>query len=441
MEKTAKTAMKSLAERDQQHIWHPFTQMQTAPTPIVVTKGKGALLYDENGNEYIDAVASWWMNLHGHSHPYIAERLYEQATTLEHVIFADFTHPPAVHLAERLIKKLPDNQNRVFFSDNGSTAVEVGIKMAIQYWYNHGKSKTRFIALDGSYHGDTFGAMSVGSRSVFSKPFDEHLFHVDFLPLPVGDDVENCLTILQKLVAENDDIAGIIVEPLVQGAGGMRMYSPEVLDEIYGIARAGEVLCIADEVMVGFGRTGQLFATQSLKNVPDIYCLSKGLTGGTMALGLTTCTEEIYEAFLSNDRTRAFFHGHSCTGNPLACSVALASLDLMERPETWDNINRIIASHEAFQKRLSQYTEATNIRQTGVILAFDFVPPSTGEQTSYFSNWRDIIWNFFIDRGFLLRPLGNTIYILPPYCITVEQLNSIYDVIELFLREGYKKSI
>jgi adenosylmethionine-8-amino-7-oxononanoate aminotransferase len=423
----------NLSDRDSKIIWHPFTQMKTAAPPIAIVKGEGARLYDEEGNIYIDAIASWWMNLHGHAHPHIAAALRHQAETLEHVIFADFTHRPAVELAERLLAKMPQNQARIFYSDNGSTAVEVAIKMAFQYWYNVEKPRKKIIALEGAYHGDTFGAMAVGERSAFSAPFDPFLFEVIFVEAPLPGKEELALAQLKKLLADYpEQIAAFIFEPLVQGSGGMRMYEAEALDRMLQLCIEAEIILIADEVMTGFGRTGKMWATDYLKNKPDIFCLSKGLTGGTMAFGATTCNAKIFDAFWSEDKLKTLFHGHSCTGNPLACSVALASLDLMEKPETWASIRRIENAHNDFAKKISENPLVKNLRQRGVILAFDI---ETGQHTSYFNNLRDRIWRFFIERKLLLRPLGNTVYVLPPYCITDEELGMVYDGIESLLED------
>lgn len=423
--------MSNLSERDSKIIWHPFTQMKTAEAPIAIVKGEGARLYDEAGNVYIDAIASWWMNLHGHAHPHIAAALRHQAETLEHVIFANFTHKPAVELAERLLSKMPQNQARIFYSDNGSTAVEVAIKMAFQYWYNIGKPRKKIIALEGAYHGDTFGAMAVGERSAFSAPFDPFLFDVLFIDAPLPGKEDLALAQLNKLLADYPgQIAAFIFEPLVQGSGGMRMYEAEALDSLLQLCIEAEIILIADEVMTGFGRTGKMWATDYLQNKPDIFCLSKGLTGGTMAFGATTCTSKIFDAFWSDDKLKTLFHGHSCTGNPLACSVALASLDLMEKHETWENIRRIENAHSVFAKKLLGYNMVKNLRQRGVILAFDI---ETSQNTSYFNSLRDLIWRFFIERKLLLRPLGNTVYVLPPYCITDEELAKVYNGIEELL--------
>ncbi|WP_128547454.1 adenosylmethionine--8-amino-7-oxononanoate transaminase [Larkinella soli] len=417
-----------LAERDKAVIWHPFTQMQTAPLPIPIVRGEGAVLYGEDGRRFIDAISSWWVNLHGHSHPYIAEKVARQLLTLEHVIFADFTHRPAVELAERLLPLLPRNQSKVFFSDNGSTAVEVALKMAFQYWHNLGKPRRKVIALEDAYHGDTFGAMAVGGRSAFTAPFVPFLFDVEYIPTPVPGQEQAALARMEALLDE--EVAAFICEPLIQGAGGMNMYEPEVLDRLIRLARSRGALVIADEVMTGFGRTGKLFASLHLTEQPDLMCLSKGITGGTMALGVTTCTEAIYEAFLSEDKYRTLFHGHSFTANPVACAAAHASLDLLLSDETQHHIARIGRRHAAFTDRLRERSGVKNIRLQGTILAFEL---DAGGQTSYFNNIRDVAYHFLLERGVLMRPLGNVLYILPPYCMTDEQLDHVYDSIRQLL--------
>lgn len=418
----------SLKEKDKQFIWHPFTQMQTAPLSIPIIKGEGAFIYTENGKKILDAVSSWWTNIHGHSHPYIANAVNEQFNTLEHVIFAGFTHPKAVELAERIIGKLP-YLDKVFFSDNGSTAVEVSIKMAFQYWYNKKETKTKIIAFNDAYHGDTFGAMSVGGRNTFNTPFDPFLFDVEFIDVPTPGNEEKVKTqLLEKL--KNNDVAAFIFEPLVQGSAGMVMFSPEILNELIGICKNHHVLAIADEVMVGFGRTGMFFATDHIENKPDIVALSKGLTGGTMPLGLSVCSNKIYNEFLSNDHSKTFFHGHSFTGHPLACAAACASMDLMEKSETWQQIEMITDEHQKFAQKIASHTRFKNVRQQGTILAMEF---KTDNSTSYFNNFRDTLYNYFLDKDILLRPLGNVLYILPPYCINKDDLQSIYNSIEEFL--------
>ena len=413
-----------LVSRDKQVIWHPYTQMQTADPPLAITRGEGALLYDENGAAYIDAVSSWWVNIHGHCHPYIAQKIAEQVNQLDHVIFAGFTHEPAVDLAEKLLKILPINQSKVFYSDNGSTAVEVALKMALQYWHNQDIPKTKIIAFQDSYHGDTFGAMSVSSRSVFTQPFKPYLFEVLFMPVPVVGREQEAIAQLQAYAAHND-VAAFIFEPLVLGTAGMVMYEPNVLDQLLQNCREHQILTIADEVMTGFGRTGRLFACDYLTQEPDMVCLSKGITGGVMALGVTTCSQTIYQAFLSQDARKTFFHGHSYTANPIACAAALASYDLLLQPETEENIKRIAAQHQEFSEQMQDGGFLKNMRQTGTILAMEF----DNGQTSYFNQIRNLLYNFALQHRVLLRPLGNIIYIMPPYCITNDQLEKVYAVI------------
>lgn len=419
----------SLVDRDLSVVWHPYTQMKTALPHIPIVSGKGACLYDENGKCYIDAVSSWWVNIHGHAHPYIAQKVSEQLNKLEHVIFAGFTHEPAVTLAERLLKILPANQAKVFYSDNGSTAVEVAIKMCLQYWHNQGNKRTKMLAFKNAYHGDTFGAMAVSGRSAFTAAFDDLLFEVEFIDIPDANNIQSLKSQISNLKSE---LACFIFEPLVQGTAGMVMYEAEYLDQLLKHCREEGVLTIADEIFTGFGRTGKSFASDYLNAQPDIMCFSKGLTGGTMALGLTTCTQQIYDAFLSDDRMKTLFHGHSYTANPVACSAALASLDLFLDDSTSQNIKRIADSHSRFALKIKDHPRIKTVRQTGTIIAMEW---ETGSGTSYFSSLRDRLYQYFLDAGIILRPLGNILYILPPYCITDEQLNYIYNKIETALEE------
>ncbi len=419
----------TIQHRDKNSVWHPFTQLKTAPLPIAIVKGEGSYFYDNNGKRYIDGIASWWVNIHGHAHPYLAKKVAEQLLTLEHAIFSGFTHEPAVQLAERLLKRLPNNQSKIFYSDNGSTAVEVALKMAFQYWSNLSVSKTKIIAFENAYHGDTFGGMSVGARNAFNLPFSKLLFDVIHIPVPLkGKEVEsmNCLNEALK----QNDIAAFIFEPLIQGAGGMVMYSAEVLDKMIAECRTKKVITIADEVMTGFGRTGKFFASDHLLNKPDILCLSKGLTGGVMPLGVTSCSQFIYDAFLSDDKMKTFFHGHSYTANPTACSAALASMDLFDEPEAFENINRIEKKHNVFLQKIKTHKALVEVRQLGTIIAFEI---KTNEQTNYLNSLAEHISDFFISKGIILRPLGNIVYILPPYCIRDEDLDYIYESIVEFL--------
>jgi len=424
--------MENLSEKDQKYIWHPFTPYSEVSKVISLQSAKGVYLYTHDGREILDAISSWWVNLHGHSHPYIAQAIFEQAQQLEHVIFAGFTHEPAVRLAQNLIQLIPF-QDKVFFSDNGSTACEVALKMAFQYWYNQKISKKKVIAFNGSYHGDTFGAMSVGDRSPFNAPFEPYLFEVSFLDLPEYSQNEEVESEKNRQIVEHftdlakkQDVAAFIYEPLVQGASGMRMYSPKILDKLLEIAKKYDIICIADEVMTGFGRTGELFASFHCDHKPDIMCLSKGLTGGSMALGLTTCSQKIFEAYQSNDLMKTFFHGHSFTANPIACRAALASLELLQLPDCQTSIQKIAISHQNFAKKIQNHTRLKNVRTCGVILALEI---DTETETSYFNEARSSLYAYFLEKNILLRPLGNVIYVLPPYIITEKQLQSIYESI------------
>lgn len=419
---------KGLPERDRESIWHPFTQLKGMQGPIGAVKGEGAYLYDENGKAYLDAISSWWVNLHGHSHPRIVERLRRQAEELEHVIFAGFTHPPAVELAESLLSEAPEGMGKVFFSDNGSTAMEVAVKMTLQYWHNRGVERNRIIAFDTGYHGDTFGAMSVSAPSAFNAPFDPFLFEVSYVETPMPGREEESLRQLEEALQQGD-VGAFVYEPLIQGAAGMRVYSEEVLDRMLALCKEKGVLCVADEVFTGFGRTGTFFASDRLSEDPDLLAVSKGLTGGTMALAATLCSDEVQEAFVSDDRFKTFFHGHSFTGNPIACAAGAANLELMKEATAWEGIERIKAAHSTFAQRAVDHPKLRNIRQVGTILAMEVV--SEGE-ASYFNPMRDLIHRHFLERGILLRPLGNEIYIVPPYCIGEKDLEGVYSEIESF---------
>ncbi|MGN6394028.1 MAG: adenosylmethionine--8-amino-7-oxononanoate transaminase [Mucilaginibacter sp.] len=419
----------NLVERDLKVIWHPYTQMQTALPPIPIVRGEGACLFDEDGKKYVDAVSSWWVNIHGHAHPHIAQKVAEQLNKLEHVIFAGFTHEGAVELGERLLKLLPGNQKKVFYSDNGSTAVEVAIKMCLQYWHNRGEARTKILAFNNAYHGDTFGAMAVSGRSAFTAAFDSLLFEVEFIDLPDAGNIERLKSHISDLKSQ---LACFIFEPLVQGAGGMIMYEAQYLEQLMAHCRQEGVLMIDDEVFTGFGRTGKPFACYHVNQQPDIMCFSKGLTGGTMALGVTTCSTQIYDAFLSDDKLKTLFHGHSFTANPVACAAALASMDLFTDPSTQKKIDRICAAHLQFSQKIGHHPKVKTIRQTGTILAMEW---ETGDNTSYFNSLRDKLYQYFLAAGIILRPLGNVIYILPPYCITDDELNYVYAKVAQALEE------
>lgn len=421
-------------EKDRKYIWHPFTPQKERLDPIFIERGKGSLLYDSEGRAYIDAISSWWVTLHGHAHPYIAEKLYQQALQLEQVIFAGFTHKPAIELAERLVTLLPENFTRIFYSDNGSTSTEVSLKMAIQYWWNQayengvhkGIKRNKIIAFKNSYHGDTFGAMSVSDRGVFTMAFHHLLFEVLFIDTPEKDNIKQTKALLEEY---GHEVAAFIYEPLVQGAGGMKMYDAALLDELLGIMQETGIICIADEVMTGFGRTGKLFASEHMQHKPDIICLSKGLTGGTMALGVTACSDKIYNAYVNDDKLKTFFHGHSFTANPLACTAAIASLDLVKQNNVIEKIEWLTVQHQLFAAKLaareSKGFSVKNIRTQGTIIAFEI---DKGKD-EYLNNISQEITQKCMAKGVYIRPLGNAVYLMPPYCITQEELNTIYETL------------
>ncbi|MCD6018894.1 MAG: adenosylmethionine-8-amino-7-oxononanoate transaminase [Bacteroidetes bacterium] len=425
-------AVSSILHNDNQYVWHPFTHLKYAEEPVHLVRGEGAYFYDADGNKLLDAISSWWVNLHGHCHPYISQKVSEQLQTLEHAIFSSFTHTPAVTLAERLIGHLPDNQSKIFYSDNGSTAVEVGLKMVLQYWHNQGTAKKKFIAFENAYHGDTFGGMSVGARNVFNNAFDNLLFDVIHIPLPDDENIEDLKATLQSWFTNHDDIAGFIFEPLVQGAAGMLMYEAKHLDELIGLCQKNRIICIADEVMTGFGRTGKFFASNYLHHHPDIICLSKGLTGGYMPLGVTACAQFIYDSCVSDDKTKTFFHGHSYTANPTACSAALASLDLMEKEGTWEQIRMISGLFTDFVSKNKYQTLLKDVRSKGTILALEI---GTNEHTHYLNSASDDIATYFLKRNIIVRPLGNVLYLIPPYCISKQELQEMLMVCEDFFNK------
>ena len=416
----------NLTERDRQYLWHPYTQHKTAALPIAIKKGKGALLWDENDKEYVDAIASWWVNPFGHSNTFIADAIYKQLTTLEHVLFGGFTHEPAIILAEKLIEILPKNQQKIFFSDNGSTAVEVAIKVALQYFFNKGEKKTTIIAFENAFHGDTFAAMAASGISFYTQAFQGMFIDVVRIPVPVKGNEEISYSALREVI-KNNTCAGFIFEPLVQGAAGMVMYEPETLDKLIQICQANNVLTIADEVMTGFGKTGKTFATDYLVEKPDMMCLSKALTGGTIPMAITTFSSVIFEAFYDDDINKALFHGHTFTANPTGCAAALASLELLQTNEMQANIIRVNKSHLDFQERIKNHPKVTVTRVLGVIFALEI---KTETAASYYGGLRNKLYNFFIENGVILRPVGNIVYILPPYIISEEQLEKVYQVVE-----------
>jgi adenosylmethionine-8-amino-7-oxononanoate aminotransferase len=415
----------SVTAADDRHVWHPYTQHGLPDPRPEIVRASGAYLETRDGRKIFDGISSWWVTLHGHAHPRIAAAIAEQAATLEQVIFAGFTHEPGARLAEELVAHAPRGLERVFFSDDGSTAVEVAVKIALQYWKNRGENRRTIAALDNAYHGDTFGAMSVSARGLFTEPFANHLFDVERLPDPVTHDVSAALG--ELLDRRGGEIAAVIVEPMLLGAGGMRMWPAAALREMRALTSAHGIPLIADEVLTGFGRTGPLFACEHAGVSPDIMCLSKGLTAGFLPLGATLATRELFETFTSDDRTRTLFHGHSFTANPIACAAARASLAILD--ETGDAPRkRIEAAHCAATQRLAQIDCVENVRVLGTVLALDFRTDSAG----YLNDLGPKLRRFALERGVLLRPLGNTVYVLPPYCSTEADLAAAYDIIAEF---------
>ncbi len=416
-------------------IWRPYTQMQTAAIPRKVVSAKGVYLEMEDGSQVADLISSWWTNLHGHCHPHIVEAIYEQSKKLEHVIFAGFSHEPAESLSKRLVNRLPKGLNSVFFSDDGSTAVEVALKMAAQYWFNKGNgSRNRFLAFSGGFHGDTFGAMAIGATSGFFQHFQQNTIPVEFIPYPEQksgsvDQEEReqaSLTHLSLLIENNpEQFAALIIEPLVQGAAGMRMCSIAFLQAVEKICKKAGILLIYDEVMTGFGRTGDWFAATRSQTTPDIICLSKGITGGFLPLAATVTTDEVYGSFLSYEPRQMFAHGHSYTANPLACAAACASLDLLE--ENTSKFQRLGLLHQYLMDiHWRDHPALINHRICGTIAAVDL--KGQGED-SYFNSVAGQLREKFLQEGLLVRPLGKVIYLMPPYCIDDSTLERAYKTI------------
>lgn len=411
--------------QDSAHVWHPYTQHMSAPLPVALKRAEGAWLFDVDGRPILDAISSWWVTTHGHSRPEIAHAIAAQARTLDHAMFAGFTHAPATELAAELVTRLPAGLTRVFYSDNGSTAVEAAIKMSLQSYSNTGQPRRLVAALQNAYHGDTFGAMAAGARGLFSEAFEPLLFEVARLPDPSDGDTIAALDVL--IEARGADLAAVIVEPLLLGAGGMRVWDERVLQALRRRTRDAGVHLIADEVLTGFGRTGPLFACERADISPDIICLSKGLTGGSLALGATVATESIYDAFLSADRRHTFFHGHSYTANPIACAAALASLLLYDEASD-DNRIRIEVAHANHLATFRGHKGVLSTRQIGTVAALELVA-----EPGYLSNIGRELAAYSLEQGVLVRPLGNVAYCLPPYCTTNEELNRVYDVFRRFL--------
>jgi adenosylmethionine-8-amino-7-oxononanoate aminotransferase len=442
----------TLSERDRARVWHPYTQMQTAPPPLPVVRGEGVYLFTEDGRRLLDGISSWWVNIHGHSHPALNAAIAEQAQQLEHVVFAGCTHPPAVELAERLVALLPRGLSRVFYSDNGSTAVEVALKLACQYWANRGEPERRsFVALHHAYHGDTVGAMSASEDSIFTRPFASMLFavHRAHAPYcyrcPLGLEraacAIDCLADLDgRLAAFGNSVAGVIVEPMLQGAGGMIVWPAEFLAGVRRLCDRHGVLMIADEVLTGFGRTGRMFACEHAGVSPDIICLSKALTAGYLPMGVTAAGDAIYDAFLSNDRTKTFFHGHSFTANPLACAVALASLRLFEEDRVLEKVQQLEGWLRCGLAPLEGLPSVGQVRVIGGVGILELVSDKTTRAASgYLDSVGPRLAAAFLERGLLLRPLGNILYFMPPYVVTESEttwaIEQIREVLAAFPRQ------
>ena len=419
-------------------IWHPFTNTALDPPPLQVEKAEGAYLHTKDGRKILDAISSWWVNLHGHANPRIAAAIAGQARKLEHVILAGFTHDAAEELAERLRKWIAPELTHLFFSDDGSTAVEVALKIAVQHFSNQQRAEKREIAaLEHGYHGDTAGAMSVSDDSPFTEPFRAmrypvHRVHSAYCyRCPVGLQRETChiecVQQLESLLAERGDkIAAVIVEPLLQGAGGMITHPVEFLKKVRALCTQNDVLLIADEVLTGFGRTGKMFACDLAGVAPDLMCLSKGITGGFLTMGVTLCTDRVEGAFRSEDRLHTFYHGHSYTGNALACAAANASLQIFEDEPVFDRIATIARINAERLAQLRGLHQVGETRQIGTIGAIEL----RAEDAGYLSSMRPKLYQFFLERGVLLRPLGNVVYVLPPYVISPDELHRVYDVIQ-----------
>lgn len=421
--------LKNLSDRDKKHLWHPLNQHKTHPNMLGIVKAKGAVLTDENGREYIDGIASWYTSMYGHCNDFILNRVKQQMEVLDQVVFSGFTHEPAVRLSEELIKILPDNQEKLFFSDNGSTATEVGIKMALQYHFNKGEKRKVLLAFEEGFHGDTFGAMSISGLSVYNGPFEDFFIEVERIPVPTKKNIRSLLSDLESRL-EREDIAGFVYEPLVQGAAAMKMHDAGGLEEILQLLKKHHVLTIADEVMTGFGKTGKNFASDHIRTKPDIICLSKALTAGLLPMAVTSCSLEVYDAFYSDDIAKGLFHGHTYTANPLACTAALAGIELLLSEEVQHSIGRIAKRHAEFDQEIKDHPKIASTRQCGIIYALDLKV-----EMDRYGNFRDKLFNHFMDQGVFLRPLGNTIYIQAPYIISDKQLDKIYDSIRMVLND------
>ena len=412
--------MKNYTDRDKKHLWHPLTQHGLNPDHLPLVRARGSYLYDDKGKAYIDGISSWYTCMYGHCNPEITSRVKQQLDQLDQVVFSGFTHPPAIELSEKLVEILPGGINKIFFSDNGSTSVDVAIKMALQYHFNHGEKRNKIVALENAFHGDTFGAMSVSGLSVYNGPFEDFLLEIERIPVP-NDQNMDALVMRFRQILEDKDVAAFIFEPLVQGAAAMHIYPAEHLEVLMELARSHGALTIADEVMTGFGKTGRNFASDYLIEGPDIICLSKSLTAGVAPMALTCCSQNVFDAFCDMEVSKGFFHGHTYSANPLACAAALAGMDLLGSEAIQDSIRRISERHLQFESEVKKHPMVKSTRSLGVIFALDL-----DIETERYGNLRDRLYRFFMDQGVFLRPLGNTIYLLPPFTIAEPELTLLY---------------
>jgi adenosylmethionine-8-amino-7-oxononanoate aminotransferase len=435
--------MDNWIQRDLAHLWHPYTQMKDCETlpPVLIDRAQGLKIYDDSGNFYYDTISSWWCNIHGHNHPHIRQAITKQLATLDHVIFAGFTHKPAIELGERLVDVTAPNLTRIFYSDNGSTAVEVALKMALQYWRNRGShAKTRFVGFDRAYHGDTVGAMSVSGDSVFNQAFKPMLFDTVKVPTPycyrcpMGLEKAccnmECLETLEDTLKENSDtLAAMIVEPLLLAAAGMVMYAPEYLQKVAELTRKYKILLIVDEVATGFGRTGKMFAYEYAHIEPDFLCLSKGLTSGTLPFAATLTTDEVYAAFYDDyAKNKTLYHGHTYAANPLGCSAAIASLEIFAQEKTLDHVQDLMPQFHAGLARFKALAHVGDVRMIGMVGALELVRDKASK-TPFDRHKRmgQRIFQQGLKRHLILRPMGDVVYFYLPLCTTGEELSTILD--------------
>ena len=410
-------------------IWHPYTQYSEPLDIINIKKAKGSLVWDEKGKAYIDAISTWWTSSHGHLNSYICDKLKKQLDLLDHFMFAGFSHDTAIELTDRLLRILPSNQNKLFFSDNGSTSIELAIKIALLYFDIQGKKNNKVIAFERAYHGETFGAMTVSDK-MFYPYLGESFVDVLRLPLPLDGDEAKCIDMLHRYI-ESGDVAMFIFEPLVVGAGGMYIYDAGILDKLIKICNDNNIITIADEVMTGFYKLGRAFASNYLTNPPDVICLSKALTAGIMPMGITSFCYEIFDMlYFKNVSHNSIVNGHTYAANPLACTCAIASLDLFDKDKTKIDLLNIKSKNIDFRNAIINHPNVADIRLKGIILAIELKIDKKMTAQQVYTKIRNKLYNFFINKGVIIRPLGNIIYIMPSYCIGEDNLCKVYDVIK-----------